>query len=40
MATAPLDVINVREINASDIYDIYKIESSTYEYPWLSLIHI
>ena len=34
MATAPLDVINVREINISDIYDIYKIESSTYEYPW------
>ena len=33
MATAPLDVINIREINTSDIYDIYKIESSTYEYP-------
>ena len=26
MATAPLDVINVREINTSDIYDIYKID--------------
>ena len=34
MATAPLDVINIREINPSDIYDIYKIESSTYDYPW------
>ena len=34
MATAPLDVINIREINTSDIYDIYIIESSTYDYPW------
>ena len=34
MATAPLDVINIREINPSDVYNIYKIESSTYDYPW------
>ena len=34
MAIAPVDVINVREIDISDIYDIYRIESSIYDYPW------